>query len=162
MNWPFNGLPHPLILLDNPHPRMSTKKLFIAKVLDYWQTLLRTSSNELDSLIYFKPEYMSLNEVHPIWSTCGNNSYEVTKAIIQARFISGRYRCEKLTRYFSPGSSPHCSIFDDESIGSIERILTLCDALSDIRSKHLQTLDSNYNSNLHVNKSKNCSNLPLR
>ena len=99
-------------------------------------------SSGLDSLIYFKPEYMSLNKVHPIWSTCGNDSYEVTKAIIQARFLSGRYRCEKLTRHFTPGSSPNCSICDGESIGSIEHILTSCDALSDIRSQHLQKLDT--------------------
>ena len=136
------GLPHPLTLLDNPVPKIQSKKLFKSKVLDYWQTHLRISSSGLDSLLYFKPEYMSLNEAHPIWSTCGNNSYEVNKAIIQARFLSGRYRCEKLTRHFSPGSSPICTICDDESIGSIEHILTSCGALTDIRSKHLQTLES--------------------
>ena len=136
------GLPHPLILLDNPVPKMLTKKLFKTKVLDFWQKHLRLSSSELDSLLYFKPEYMSLNKVHPIWSTCGSNSYEVTKAVIQARFLSGRYRCEKLTTHFSAGSSPNCSICDDETVGSIEHILTFCSALSDIRTEHLKALDS--------------------
>ena len=86
---------------------------------------------------------MSLNRVHPIWSTSGNNSYEVTKAIVQARFLSGRYRCEKLTSHFSTGSKSECSICHDDSIGTIEHILTSCNALTDIRSKLVNAIESN-------------------
>ena len=146
------GLPHPLTLLNNPIPKISSKKMIKTKVLEYWQTKLRLSSSKLDSLIYFKPEFMSLNRVHPIWSTCGNNSYEVTMAIVQVRFLSGRYRCEKLTSHFSTGSSSQCSICDDKSIGSIEHILTSCSALHETRSQHLNALSTNMKMS---NKSKN-------
>ena len=132
-----------MTLLNNPIPKSVTKKLFKQKVLEYWQKSLRTSSSILDSLKYFKPEFMSLNRVHPIWSTCGNNSFELTKAIVQARLLSGRYRCETLTVHFSPGSSSKCVICRDDATGSIEHILTSCSALLDTRSQLQSALESN-------------------
>ena len=94
------NLPSPLYLLDNPLPKEMTKSLIKNKVLDFWQSTFRKDCSPLLSLKYFKPEYMSLQKPHPIWTTCGNNSYEVAKAIIQAKFLSGRYRSESLNAIF--------------------------------------------------------------
>ena len=135
------GLPHPLSLLDKPFTKEIGKKLCKTKVLEYWQNKLREDSAPLTSLKFFKPNFMSLNRPHPIWTTCGNNSFEVTKAIIQARLLSGRYRSEQLSSHFSPGSSPFCSICSDSSIGSVEHILIKCSALAVVRTKHLKHLD---------------------
>ena len=138
------NLPHPLTLLNNPLSKESSKKLFKNNVQDYWQSEFRLKSSSLDSLNYFKTEFMSLSRPHPLWTTCGNNSYEVSKAVIQARFLSGRYRCEKLTSHFtSTKSSPLCSICPDGSIGSVEHILLFCSALEDVRSQLLANLQKN-------------------
>ena len=133
-------LPHPLYLLDNPLPKEMAKSLVKKKVQDFWQSTFRMECSPLPSLKYFKPEYMSLHRPHPIWTTCGNNSYEVAKAIIQARFLSGRYRSESLTTHFAKGNSPNCSICPEKPIGSIEHILTMCSSLLPIRSLHLKHL----------------------
>ena len=42
---------------------------------------------------------MSLSKPHPLWTSCSNNSYEVSRAVVQARILSGRYKTDRLTRY---------------------------------------------------------------
>ena len=138
------NIPHPITLLDKPLSKAASKKLFKNKVQDFWQSQFRMKSSSLDSLIYFKPEFMSLSRPHPIWTTCGNNSYEVSKAVIQARFLSGRYRCETLTSHFSTGkTSLQCSICPERSIGSVEHILLFCSALKNVRTLLLSNLQQN-------------------
>ena len=62
----------------------------------------------LDSIRYMNLNYMSLNESHLLWTTCAINPYEVQKAVIQCRMLSGRYRNDndRLTRHFTPNSIP--------------------------------------------------------
>ena len=84
-------LPHPLVLLENPLSKEISKFLIKSKVLDYWQTKFRVSASEFSSLRYFKTDFMSLCHTHPLWTSCGKNLFEVTKAVVQSRFLSGRY-----------------------------------------------------------------------
>ena len=97
----FYGLPHPLDLLNSPLPKESFKKLSKSLILDYWETKFRGDASGLDSLLYFKPEYHSLSKPHPLLWTAGPNPYEVSKAIIQCKMLSGRYRTELLASHWS-------------------------------------------------------------
>ena len=92
------GLPYPLTILQNPIPRVKLKRMIKQAILEYWQKKLRAEVSNLDSLIFIHPNFMSLKFPHPIWSTAGTNPYEINKAIIQARMLSGRYRTEGLCR----------------------------------------------------------------
>ena len=108
--------------------------------MDYWQTKLRNDASRLESLKYFKPQFMSLQVTHPIWSTCGSNSYEVCKAIVQARMLSGRYRTDHLIRHFS-NNDGSCTLCKCSSCpGSIEHLLLKCSALNGTRTKLLEDL----------------------
>ena len=78
----FYGLPHPLSLLDQPLSKEASKQLFKRHVTSYWETKLRNDASRLLSLTYFKPEFMSLQSPHPLWTSCGSNSYEICKVII--------------------------------------------------------------------------------
>ena len=118
-------LPHPLSQLDSPLPKEAAKQLFRAAVIDYWETKLRTDAALLPSLQYFKPQFMSLDCPHPIYQTCGSNSYEICKAIVQAKMVSGRYRTDRLVRHFYPDSDGNCSICPENVPGTIEHILTV-------------------------------------
>ena len=93
-------LPHPLILLDDQLPKIRFKKFIKSKVMDYWETKLRAEAVGLPSLASFDPRYMSLAKPHPIWWTAGSNPYEVAKALIQCRMLSGRYRTCQLTSHW--------------------------------------------------------------
>ena len=43
---------------------------------------------------------MSLSETHPIYSSCLGDPYQTSKAIVQAKMVSGRYPVEKLAAKF--------------------------------------------------------------
>ena len=129
-------LPHPLRILENPPCKEKYKKLIKSKITDYWELKLRGEASLLSSLVYFKPEYMSLVKPHPIWSTAGNNPYEISKAIQQARFLSGRYRSQSLVSHWSPNSDGSClSPTCKEEKETIEHILLDCQAYNDCKSR---------------------------
>ena len=85
------GLPHPLTLLDSPLSKAKFRSLIKSKITDFWEQKLQSDAGPLTSLLYFKPIYMSLARPHAIWWTAGGNPYEVSKAVIQYRMLSGRY-----------------------------------------------------------------------
>ena len=61
-------------------------------VMEYCERKLRADSEPLLSPEYFKPEFMSLTTPHPMWTTAGSCSYQISISSIQAIMISGRYR----------------------------------------------------------------------
>ena len=81
-------------MLNNPPSKLQFKKMIKASVTNYWEIKLRGEASFLDSLQFFKPNFMSLGRPHPLWTTCRSDPYEVSKAVQQARFLSGGYRSE--------------------------------------------------------------------
>ena len=51
---------------------------------------------------------MSLARPHAIWWTAGGNPYEVSKAIVQCKMLSGRYRTCKLSSKWSQSGDSSC------------------------------------------------------
>ena len=132
------SLPHPLQLLEAPLPKESLKKLVKSRVLDYWESKLRSEALKLEeaSLKFFKPNFMSLAKPHSLWTTAGCSPYETAKATIQARMLSGRFRTEELASHWSDNKeglclSPNC----EREIEDIEHILVGCIALEPVRTR---------------------------
>ena len=117
------NLPHPLLLLADPPTKNSFRNLVHLNVLDFWQQKLRSDAEPLfkASLKYFKPQFMSLSKPHLIWTTCDNNSYELNKACIQAKYLSGRFRTEKLLSHFATENAPFCQLHPDTEMYNIEQ-----------------------------------------
>ena len=130
------SLPSPLFLLANPPPKSSYKSLVKKRVVDFWQHKYRSDAQEMDSLKYFKPQYMSLLQPHPLWSTCLDNPYEVNKSIAVAKMMSGRYRSDWHCRHWSlTNKEGHCLLCPGEHIpGNIEHLLVSCRALTTKRN----------------------------
>ena len=120
------GLPHPLSLLQYPPPREAFKKLVKSLVTDYWEQKLRMEASILSSLTYFQPAYHSLSRPHPILWTPGANPYEVGKAVIQLRMLSGRYRTAMLTRHWSPSRRGTCPVPSCKEFETLEHLLIFC------------------------------------
>ena len=140
----FYGLPHPLTLLEQPLSKETSKRLFKSHVTSYWERKLRSDSSQLLSLTYFKPEFMSLQSPHPLWTSCGSNSYEICKAIVQAKMLSGRYRTDQLIRHFSNENDGTCSLCKNDKItGSIEHLLVVYPILSETRNSLVENLKIN-------------------
>ena len=111
------ALPHPLLLLDQPPNKESFKSTLRQKIADYWQDLLRNKvrndDEEMSSLKYFQPKFMSLLCPHPILTTAGH-SYDTNKMIIQLRMLSGRYRVGALLKHFRSGHTGICELCGSE------------------------------------------------
>ena len=132
-------LPHPLHLLLNPPSKSSLKKLFKAHIINYWELKLRGEASLLPSLTYFKPEFHSLVTPHPIYWTAGSNPYEVAKAIIQGKMLSGRYRTELLSRHWSSNVLGVCKGTSCNQVPeTLEHILLCCPSYSMIRGQNIQ------------------------
>ena len=117
--------------------KSSFKKIIKIAVLDFWEQKFRRDAAQLSFLKYFKPQYYSLNTPHRIWTSAGSNPYEVEKAIIQARMLSGRYRCEKLRRHWSQNTLGHCELEPCLTlgiVGSLEHMLVDCVGLAESRA----------------------------
>ena len=93
-------LPDPLLVMQSPPTYYHWKKLTKSHVIDWWESHYRGMAEQLKSLEYFKPHFMSLSSPHPIWLTAGS-PFEVSKAVIMARMLSGRYRTDKLMSRWS-------------------------------------------------------------
>ena len=65
-------LPHPLILLENPLPRVKFKQLCKMKVHEYWHSKLSQDAT-LPSLQYLQPSFLSLSHPHPILTFLDGN-----------------------------------------------------------------------------------------
>ena len=93
-------LPHPSHWLTIQPGKQQVKCVTKAAVLEYWLTKIRQEAVHLTSLKYLKTGYLGLNKCHPLFTTCGSSPWEVEKATVQARLVSGRYRLEGLTGHW--------------------------------------------------------------
>ena len=133
-------LPHPKELLENPLTKERYKSLVKKKVISFWEKVLRNEAAVLDSLLFFKPCFMSLTRPHPLWSTAGSSPSKVSMASIQAVMVSGRYRSEALCRHWSPKNKDGFCLLSPSSscsktLETITHILYFCDSLQPTRNK---------------------------
>ena len=128
------NLEHPFVILENPPSKEKFKKTIKSHVINYWENKLRSEASPLLSLSHFHPAFMSLTKPHPIWSSVGSNPYEVTKAIQQARFLSGRYRTENLASHWSNNPNGYCQVQPCvTTVETVMHILVDCDSFIETR-----------------------------
>ena len=130
------SLPDPVSILNNPPTKGSLKCKVKSAIIDYWEEKLRYDASQLDSLVFFRPNFHSLTKPHPIWSSAGSNPYEVEKACIQARMLSGRYRTCWFSRHWLRDSDGSCSLPTcclNPTPGTLTHILTQCPDLGPAR-----------------------------
>ena len=128
------GLPHPLKLLESPPTMQRLKCLVKTKITEYWQHLLASEALTKPSLSHFNPLMHCVVSPHPVWTTAGSSAFEVNKATILARMISGRYRTDSLCRFWSDTRQGYCLAETcDQIVGDLEHLLLHCPALHEVR-----------------------------
>ena len=119
--------------------------------MSYWEIKLRLEATSLTSLKYFHSNFMSLCSSHPLWLTAGSSPYEVTKATIQARMVSGRYRTEQLCRFWSENRNVFClapSCIGQEQEEDLFHLLASCPSWHEARFL-LGSFTVKYSQNVH-------------
>ena len=147
------GLPHPISLIENPIKKEVFKKHCKLKILEYWHLKLSKDAN-LPSLQYLHPSFLSLSLPHPIWTSLDGNPYQAKAARIQSLFLTGRYRSERLCRFWSSNREGYCLLSPckgEQFYEDIEHILLRCSGLTDER-RRLSLFTSEYVSDKPVLK----------
>ena len=132
------GLSDPLFLLKNPSSKSHFKEQCRLKVLEYWHKKLSSDVVALPSLRYFNPACLSLLRPHHIWTSLDGNPCQTKAAIIQALFLSGRYRTEKMRRFWSQNKLGYCLLEPRSNLKMVENcahILLRCTALEEKRRR---------------------------
>ena len=86
-------------------------------------------------------QFLSLTSPHPIWRFLDGNPYQAEAASIQAILLSGRYRTERLCRFWSANKQGFCLICLKLNLNVIEdvgHLLIRCAGLSDQRRRLVQ------------------------
>ena len=136
------NLPHPIEFLEQKLSKTVFKKLTKLSVITYYTDKFKDDASSLRSLKYFKFDKIGLGGVHPIFSTCGSNSYEVEKAVWQSRLLSGMYKFERRQRHYRDTTNPNgycslklCQVEDYRHYGDIESFFLSCPSLSKARQE---------------------------
>ena len=132
-------LPHPLLLLENSLPKDKFKQLCKQKVLEYWHEKLSRDA-ALPSLEYLQPSSLSLSHPHPIFSSLDGNPYQAQASRIQALFLTGRYRSERLCRFWSTNKNGVCLLEpcrSQELFEDVHHIILRCSGLTAVRRRLL-------------------------
>ena len=127
-------LPHPITLLNCPPTKELYKRMVKLKIQDYWQSILRLEAKQLPSLYAFDPAFMSHSSSHPI-VTSATSGFECSKATIQLRMLSGRYRTSYLSRHWSPQNRDGycCSPTCVSALETLEHIIQQCPYYQNVR-----------------------------
>ena len=131
-------LPHPLDLLHHPPDKDRFKNLCKLNIQEYWRRKLSVEADGLQSLRFLDTRFLSLSSPHRIWQSLDGNPYQAQAASVQALLLSGRYRTERLCRYWSANNNGYCLLgqcSDLKIIENIEHFLLKCDALNDERRR---------------------------
>ena len=129
-------LPHPLTLLHSAPDKKKVKSLVRLKITEYWQALLTAEAMSMSSLQYINPTRHSVVKPHHLWIAAGSNPHEINKSIILARMMSGRYRTERLCRFWSADNKHgYCQLDDCHQVtGDLEHLLLHCPGLDKVRT----------------------------
>ena len=91
------------------------------------------------SLRYFNPRTYHISTPHPLWAAAGSIAYEVNKATVLARMLSGLYRTESLCRFWSENRHGYCMADTCvQTVGDLEHLLLQCPALQVARDNLFQ------------------------
>ena len=139
------NLQDPLLLMQEPPIKVLWKRQCKSAVMSYWEEKLRQQASQLPSLLYFKPQFMSLRDPHFIWEMA-ESGYEVKKAVIACTMLSGRYNTDYHSRHWSKNNPlgfcqlcrarSHSQDVDQVAtipLGSLEHLLLECPELHQTR-----------------------------
>ena len=138
------NLPHPLTLLQSPLPKIIFKNMCQVRVKEYWHYKLSQEAT-LPSLEFLHPEFLSLTRPHPIWRSLDGNPYQTKAAKIQALFLSGRYRTQRLSRFWSENKGGVCLLEtckDGNIVEDTRHIILSCSGLNETRRRLISFTNS--------------------
>ena len=131
---PYLTLSPPITLLLDSSTKGQIKSLVRRCIYKFYNDKLRSECSSYSSLSYFTPSSCSVSSPHPIIKYCGSSFHRTSKAVLQIKLLSGRYRLQYLRSKFYPTTSPNCVLCSQSTPETISHFVIYCPSLDPARS----------------------------
>jgi glutaredoxin len=132
-------LPSALTLMENTPKKGEWKRMLNTAVKGYWEKSLKEEASTKTTLKHLNLDACSMTASHPVWSLSKMDKINVSKAMVHAKLLVGRYPLmggSTRTRG-SPTSCPLCKS-DPETL---EHFLLKCSSSHHVRSKYTDEIE---------------------
>ncbi|CAC5401046.1 unnamed protein product [Mytilus coruscus] len=148
----FYNLPSIAEFKEHLPSKIRWKKDINRSIADKCSNLLQKEMEEKSTLKHCDIQILKIHEVHPVWRTLPPITYEVKKANIEARFLTGTYLLQEHIQRFNGNSDEQkcllCQIEQEDLI----HFLLRCPALNEKRQKVFPALKQAIICNIGQNK----------
>jgi len=130
-------LPSPYVMLSSIPSKEAWKKLINSVINKYWIDKLVDEANDKTTLKFFNSEVCIMGKVHPVWRSCGSETYEVTRACVKSKLLCGVYLLQsdraKFSKQFVSSLCPLCFKEPEDRC----HFILNCSVLLNVREKFL-------------------------
>ncbi|CAC5418282.1 unnamed protein product [Mytilus coruscus] len=133
----YYNLPTVSEFKDQLLSKMQWKKDINRTIANKWSTILQEEMKEKSTLKRYNTQMLKIHETHPVWKTLPPLTYEVKKANIKARLLTGTYLLQEHVQRFTGNTEEQkCQLCQIEKEDIVHFILR-CPALNEKKTKGL-------------------------
>ena len=126
-------LPTAYEILEHPLSSEQWKKQVKCHFHTYVEKQWRDDIISKSTLKYLNPEAVKVGKIHPVFATVRNNSYDINRAKVKARLLTGTYTLQSNRAKFNQFNvSPLCQLCNKDP-ETREHFLVTCEALHQLR-----------------------------
>ncbi|CAC5411097.1 unnamed protein product [Mytilus coruscus] len=112
------------------------KKQLKTSINEYWSSIWTIECNTKSTLKHLSLQKDPVNNPHNIWKCVRNNQYDIKKAELKLKLVTGTYMLQSTRAKFSKNIHPNCKLCN-ESEETLEHFLLHCSNLSDVRQRYI-------------------------
>ncbi|CAC5407004.1 unnamed protein product [Mytilus coruscus] len=133
-------LPKAEKIMKNPPSKYKWKKTAEKAINEYWSSIWTEEYNTKSTLKHLSLQNDPVNNPHNIWKCVRNNQYDIKKAELKCKLVTGNYMLRGTKAKFSRNTVlPYCKLCRD-SDETIEHFLLKIISLSDVRQRYMVKL----------------------
>ena len=126
-------LPTAYEILEHPPSSEQWKKQVKYQLHTHVEKQWRDDIISKSTLKYLNPEAVKVGKIHPVFATVRNNPYDVNRAKVKARLLTGTYTLQSNREKFNQFNvSPICQLCNKDP-ETREHFLVTCEALHQLR-----------------------------
>ncbi|VDI08034.1 Hypothetical predicted protein [Mytilus galloprovincialis] len=131
----FYNLPSIAEFKEHLPSKIQWKKDTNRSIAEKWTNLLQKEMEEKSTLKHCNIQMLKIHEVHPVWRTLPPVTYEVKKANIKARLLTGTYLLQEHIQRFNGNSDDQKCLLCQIEQEDLKHFLLRCPALNEQRQK---------------------------
>ena len=128
-------LPTAYELMEHPPSREQWKKQVKCQLHSYVEQQWREDMTSKSTLKYLNPESVKVGKIHPVFAIVRHNTYDVKRAEVKAKLLTGTYILQSNRAKFNQFSVSSLCQLCNKNPETREHFLVTCEALHQLRSE---------------------------